>query len=488
MPTVARTYVTAGVALVGAGLISAAPITTPHPLQRTASFEVGLVAATQSCLPGDASALCGTPSGVPTATPFTTTADSTNVFNIPANLFIALANTPYNFFTALGTGNVALGSAPDGGPSFQPGYEGVTLTQPDGNVVGLGANLHYGGSWWVYSPTNILGTDAADVTRYQALVNVLVPFPALSVPLGNMLAAVAASQLPMDEGCTGTGSGACENPSGILSKMFDVRHIAALFSPDGYTFPESREGITCSEDGQCYVKDPDGREVPWSGQNVKLDPTSPFASFYDSLTATPDFSSNKPVTLALVLASLGSLAQGLNTAYNPFVLGTQCNICAPFVPSPDNEPIPGPVFEDPDTAETLTPSVVSAQTETADVTETTETPDTAAAPVTPETAAAPVTTETPDAAEAAEALSAPVTAEEVEEVEEAPAGPKHRKPSATSETLKNVRDSINSTFSKLTDGLKKPSSTTDGTKAESTASEADSSNSDSGSDSGGSED
>jgi len=131
MPTVARTYVTAGVALVGAGLISAAPITTPHPLQRTASFEVGLVAATQSCLPGDASALCGTPSGVPTATPFTTTADSTNVFNIPANLFIALANTPYNFFTALGTGNVALGSEPDGGPSFQPGYEGVTLTQPD---------------------------------------------------------------------------------------------------------------------------------------------------------------------------------------------------------------------------------------------------------------------------------------------------------------------------------------------------------------------
>lgn len=489
MPTVARSYVTAGVALVGAGLISAAPVTTPQPLQRTASFEVGLVAATQSCLPGEASVLCATTSGVPAVTPFSTTADSTNIFNIPANLFIALANTPYNFFTALGAGNVALGSEPDGGPSFQPGYEGVTLTQPDGNVVGLGANLHYGGSWWVYSPTNILGTDAADVTRYQALMNVLVPFPALSVPLGNMLAAVAASQLPMDEGCTGTGSGACENPSGILSKMFDVRHIAALFSPDGYTFPESREGISCSEDGQCYVKDPDGREVPWSGQNVKLDLSEPFANFYDSLTATPDFSSIKPVTFELVLSSLASLARGLNTAYNPFVLGTQCNICAPFVPNPDNEPIPGPVFEDPDTAETLTTSVVAAETETDGVTETTETADVTEATETPDTAAAPAATETPDVAETAEALSAPATAEEVEE---APTGPKHRKPSATSETLKNVRDSINSTFSKITDGFKKPSSTTEGTKADtstkSTDSESGSAKGDSGSDSGGSED
>ncbi|PRC56396.1 hypothetical protein C6A85_38830, partial [Mycobacterium sp. ITM-2017-0098] len=85
--------------------------------------------------------------------------------------------------------------------------------------------LRYTGSWWLYSQTNILGTDPADPSRYQAITNVLVPFPALSVPLGNMFAAIAASQLPMDVNCTGTGVGACDDPSAILSKMFDLSRI-----------------------------------------------------------------------------------------------------------------------------------------------------------------------------------------------------------------------------------------------------------------------
>ncbi|ANI40263.1 hypothetical protein MYVA_3114 [Mycolicibacterium vaccae 95051] len=478
MPTVARSYVTAGVALMGAGVISAAPITTPQSPHRTASYEVGLVAATQSCEPGETSALCGTPSGLPAGPTFTPTADSTNVFNIPANLFIALANTPYHFFTALGAGNVQLGSEPDGGPSFQPGYEGITLTQPSGNIVGLGANLHYGGSWWVYSPTNILGTDAADVTRYQALTNVLVPFPALSVPLGNMLAAVAASQLPMDEGCSGTGSGGCDNPSGILSKMFDVRAIAALFSPEGYTYPEVREVISCNEQGQCYVKDPDGQELPWSGETVKLDPTTPFASLYDSLTGTPDVSSIKFVTPELVVSSLVALGRGLNTAYNPFVLGTQCSICAPFVPNPEGKPVPGPIFEDPD-ANPVTESAPAAEVDTVAVTR----------PVVEEAPKATVDEKVQDLTDGTD-----VTEDAAEEVSDEPTGPKHRKPSSTSQTVKNVRESINSTISKLTGGFKKQGDKT-GTKSdESTSSKSkddsgsEAKKSDSGSGSGGSED
>lgn len=425
MPTAARTYVTAGVALVGAGVISATPIATPQQL-RTASFEVGLVAATQTCTT-DASALCQEPAAPAAVTPITSTADSTNVFNIPANLFIALANTPYNFFTALGEGNVEYGSEPNSEFSFQPTFEGVTLTQPEGSVAGLGRNLRYTGSWWLYSQTNILGTDPADPSRYQAITNILVPFPALSVPLGNMFAAVAASQLPMDVGCTGTGVGSCDHPEAILSKMFDLRHVVDLFSPEGYTFPETRAGITCSEDGQCYVKDEDGPEVPWSGENVKLDASAPFTSFYNSLTKTPEAGDFKPVTPELVTGSLTSLANGVNTAFNPFVLGTQCTICAPFVPNPENKPVPGPVFEDPDTA--ASPTAVAAATETTE-----ETPATATG------------TELDDAA----AGKAPVSS-----------GPKHRKPTATSEALKNVRESINSTISKVTDGLKKPSSTND---------------------------
>ncbi|KRE30104.1 hypothetical protein ASG82_25300 [Mycobacterium sp. Soil538] len=460
MRTSARSYVTAGVALMGAGVISATPVTSQLDL-RMASYDVNLVAATQSCAAGSSSALCAEPTGLPTAAPFVSTTDSTNMFNIPANLFIALANTPYNFFTALGDGNVALGGEPDGGPSFQPTYEGITLTQPDGNVVGLGADLYYGGSWWVYSPTNILGTDTADVPRYQALANVLVPFPALSVPLGNMFAAIAASQLPMNSGCTGTGPGACDDPTAILSKMFDLRHIGALFSPEGYTFPETREGISCSADGQCYVKDPDGQEVPWSGETVKLDPTKPFTSFYDSLTGTPDFSQIKPVTPELIAASLTSLGRGLNTAFNPFVLGTQCSLCAPFVPNPDNEPIPGPVFEDPDT--TTTTSTLAAETTDTSSTDTSAT-DKATTALT-----APAVTEAPAAAEAPATEAPAAETPAGDDGAAASKGPKHRKPTATSETVKQMRESINASVSKLSDSFKKKPATTSSDAADSSS-------------------
>ncbi|WP_137149220.1 hypothetical protein [Mycolicibacterium sp. CR10] len=428
MPTTTRSYVAAGVALVGAGVISATPITVPLPDSQRTGYDVDLVAAVQSCADAAASPLCDGAPSLQSAVPFTPSADMTNMFNIPANLFIALANTPYNFFNALGEGNVQLGSDPNGDFSFQPTYEGVTLTQPEGNVVGLGRQLRYTGNWWVYSQTNILGIDPADPSRVQAITNVLIPFPALSVPLGNIFAAIGASQLPMNIGCTGTGPGACDDPVAILSKMFDVRHIAALFSPEGYTYPKTIAPITCSADGECYVKDPEGPEVPWSGQTVKLDPATPFTSFYNSLTKTPDYSTITPATPELVTGSLVSLGTGLNTDFNPFVLGTQCGICAPFVPNPDNKPIPGPVFEDPDTAAPVT-----------------------AAPSTPVTTTAPEAT--------AETLSTPalITGDGVTpEAGTAKSGPKHRKPDALSGTVKKVQDSINSSISKLTDSFTKP--------------------------------
>ncbi|MGB2919720.1 MAG: hypothetical protein WA944_14520 [Mycobacterium sp.] len=290
------------------------------------------------------------------------------------------------------------------------------------------------------------------------------PFPALAVPLGNIFAAIAASQLPTHTGCTGTGPGACDDPVGILSKMFDLRNIAALFSPEGYTYPETRAGITCNEDGQCYVKDEDGPEVPWSGQTVKLDATEPFTSTYDSLTETPDLSSIKPVTAELVTGSLVSLGSGLNTAFNPFVLGTQCAICAPFVPNPDNEPVPGPVFEDLDATEPVTAAVSAAVENTAPV-ETTQTD------------AATAMSSTPDA-----------TADTDIDEEPAKTGPKHRKPSAASGTVKQVRSSISSTISKVTDGFKKPGSRvgqsddSSAGKDSDSASDSDKSDADSGSD------
>ena len=57
MPT-ARSYVTAGAALVGAGVITATPITTPNLGESTARWDVALAAATQSCAGDNPSALC----------------------------------------------------------------------------------------------------------------------------------------------------------------------------------------------------------------------------------------------------------------------------------------------------------------------------------------------------------------------------------------------------------------------------------------------
>ena len=318
-----RPYVTAGVALVGSSVIAVTPIAPSQPDIRAASMAVSLAA------------------------------DS--VANIPANLLIALANVPYNFLTALGNGNVNLGSQPNSGFSFQPGTQGITLTQPAGNVVGLTADLNYAGTWWVYSPTNGLGTDPGDVPRYQALTNVFIPFPALSVPLGNIVTTILASQLPMNVGCTGTGTGACPNVGALLSTMFNLAYIGALFSPGGYTFPTVQDPITCSDTGQCDIADPNGPELPWSGQNVALDLSAPFTSFYNSLTATPDFSAIHTVTAQMVVDTFVNFAMGLNTAFNPFVLGTQCGLCAPFVPNPGGGPVPGPIPP----ANTTTPNVTT---------------------------------------------------------------------------------------------------------------------------------
>ncbi|KWX67537.1 hypothetical protein [Mycobacterium sp. NAZ190054] len=353
-------FVTAGVALVGAGAIVVAPVTPPTAQMRTVGMPVNLSAATTAEVCGDAAvALCGPSGSAQPATAGTAVAAAPSIFNIPANLFIALANIPYNFFNALGQGDVNLGDLTDSQFSFVNSRNGIDLNQT--GVVGLTADLEYGGSWWVYHPFNVLGTDPADIARYQALVNVLLPFPALSVGLGNILAAVAASQLPMNVGCTGTNVGACDRPDQILSTMFDLRHIVALFSPGGYTFPEVRNPITCSPDGLCDIKDPDGVTEPWSQQNSALNIFTPFQNFFDALTETPDFSQIRFPTLDMIVNTITNLIRGLNTAFNPFVLGTQCGLCSLFVPVPPGVTRPGST--NPDTRIQGVPGTENATTD-----------------------------------------------------------------------------------------------------------------------------
>ncbi|WNG86465.1 hypothetical protein C6A87_021880 [Mycobacterium sp. ITM-2016-00317] len=364
-----RSFVSVGIALLGAGAIAVAPVAAPPAQVRAAGIDVTLTAAAtvESCAP-TATALCEPADGAhsPAQTAEVRAEAAPSIFNIPANLFIALANVPYNFFNALGQGDVNLGDRSDSGFAFVNSRDGVDLNQTE--VVGLTADLEYGGSWWVYHPFNVLGTDAADIARYQSLVNVLLPFPALSVGLGNILATVAASQLPMDVGCTGLNTGGCDRPGQLLSKMFNLGHIVELFSPGGYTFPEVENPITCTTDGLCDIKDPDGETESWSKQNSRLDIGAPFQNFFESLTETPDFSRIKLPSLTMIVNTITGFIRGLNTAFNPFVLGTQCGLCSALIPVPPGATRPGPTnpgteipgmpgTEEPTTEPTIEPTI-----------------------------------------------------------------------------------------------------------------------------------
>jgi hypothetical protein len=256
MHAAVRPYVTAGAALVGASVIAITPIARPTDTH-IANLAMRLAA------------------------------DS--IANIPANLIDAIANIPANEIQGIQEFAQAMGPVASGGA----------------------------GSWWVVTPTNVLGWDPANPTMLKTFVNMLVPFPALSVPLGDQLNVIAAAELPMSAGCSELTATGCPNPLGILSKMFTVP-LWQFFTPPGYTFP-------------TVINPIDGQPVAWSGQTFLLDPLATISSVVNSLMAPP--SGIKTVSPQQVVTSLTNLFASLNVAFNPFVPGTACTICQPFVPS-----------------------------------------------------------------------------------------------------------------------------------------------------------
>lgn len=158
MPAAVRPYVTVGVALVGASVISVTPIAPSQPDMRVANTAVSLAAAASS------------------------------IANIPANVFNAIASIPANEIQALDR---------------------------------LADSFLLTGSWDVWSPTNVFGFDAVDRLRLKAITDMLVPFPALSSVLGEQLSVWAQANLPMNAGCAAL-PGACPDPAALLSNMFQV--------------------------------------------------------------------------------------------------------------------------------------------------------------------------------------------------------------------------------------------------------------------------
>ncbi|OAN26383.1 hypothetical protein [Mycolicibacterium iranicum] len=133
----------------------------------------------------------------------------------------------------------------------------------------LAAAMVISGSWNENHANNQWGWDEANPAMLKEMVNTLIPFPALSEPLGRHLNWWATANLPMYEGCNYD----CPDLAGMLGRMFKVP-MSEFYDEDGYTFPEVRTPFN-------------GEETPWSNETVKLDPAEPLQALWDSLTAEP---------------------------------------------------------------------------------------------------------------------------------------------------------------------------------------------------------
>ena len=147
------------------------------------------------------------------------------------------------------------------------------------------------GSWNESSPNNVWGWDPANPEMLKGTIDLLVPFPALSGPLGEQLNWWVAANFPMYAGCAFE----CPDPIGMLNSMFRVP-VWQFYTEQGYTFPEVINPI-------------DGKPTEWSGQTVKLDPFEPVRSITDYLFAEP--AGFQPVSADQVITAVANLAAAL---------------------------------------------------------------------------------------------------------------------------------------------------------------------------------
>ncbi|MEZ0340943.1 hypothetical protein ACAG25_13260 [Mycobacterium sp. pV006] len=203
-----RPYATAGVALVGAGVMAVSPVIVPpaQPEVRSVESAVELTA-------------------------------TTSLAYVPINLIHAVINAPGNFIFG---------------------------------VEQFAAAMAASGSWNDSHPMNVWGWDDANPAHAWSLMNMAVPFPALSRPLGKHLNWWMTANLPMHEGCDFT----CPDLRGMLGKMFKVP-MSRFYSEEGYTFPE-------------VINPVGGWETDWSKKTVKLDPLEPVKSVWNYLVSKPE--------------------------------------------------------------------------------------------------------------------------------------------------------------------------------------------------------
>ncbi len=243
MQAAMRPYVTAGAALLGAGVIAATPITPTALMQAKVEQAVRFAAA--------------------------------SVANIPANLALTVVNTPANEVAAINS---------------------------------FADSLFQTGTWWVYTPTNVLGTDPADPPKLKSSAAMALPFgpgdQTIGQVLGDQMNIVQEAELPMNAGCTAIPE-ACSDPNAILSNMFQVP-LSQLMA--GYDFG-------------TVINPTDGQPVPWSNTTVQLDPLAPVTTFVNNLMQTPG--DVKTVSAGDVGNAGSRVLQGLWVDFYPFVPGSE---------------------------------------------------------------------------------------------------------------------------------------------------------------------
>lgn len=286
MTTAVRSYLMTGMALMGAGLVTAAQITPPlHQAEtRVVQAAVTLAAAVGNGQPCSGYNTDGCDINAPvTYTPLVLD-QSGSPANIAANILNLVAGVPRAVVDA---------------------------------VNELSYALEVTGNWWVYSSTNVLGFDPADPPKITALVDLLIPFKPISHATGEQLAWWGRSNLTMNEGCTADVGPHCTDLEALLSTMFlaPIWKLAAGYQFGKLFNPVSAEETAIGNEIPGSV----GAELPWSEAYVKLDLLDPAYALINYLQADPSSNTPTPVTPTDVVVTLDRLRKALKLGFNAFV-------------------------------------------------------------------------------------------------------------------------------------------------------------------------
>src|ERR1700744_842571 len=261
--------------------------------------------------------------------------------NIPYNLFQDILNVPYNEIQALNA---------------------------------LADSEFMTGNWFVVSATNLWGVDPGDPSHFMSLIDLALPFPALSglgapetdfaAGLGQQEWGFFAAELPVNSACDAascipqvptppiTGitsidsliwdsqilSGAQQFP--LIDNWFQVPINDLL---NGYTFSPDLNGSTDPSGpavgGFGFDGTGPGDSMPWSGDTYTFEPWVPVENFLNSLEATPNPDGFEVPTFTELAQALQAVAAGGNLDFDPITRRNPfCPDTCSFLPDSANYP------------------------------------------------------------------------------------------------------------------------------------------------------